>query len=225
VLSFAYLQLESSVAGFGLASLDREAQLAFAITAVAFSVLLIFLFGVGWSWRETLLAVAIAFVIALAVFSVNASWVLNFQAEGQEARGLWRRQVSTAHLPLLQDTLADLSEWEVGRAGGMEIEVQGRAPAELAWALRDHKLASDLTSGQAPPVILAPESTQPELPAEYMGQAFALFESWGWQGILPPNILGWLLDRSAPVQYERWILFVRSDVAQLGQLPLPQGSE
>jgi hypothetical protein len=225
VLSFAYLQLESSAAGFGLASLDREAQLAFAISALAFSALLIVLFGVGWSWPETLLALAVTLLVSLGGLSVNAAWKLNFNPAEPRANELWRRQVSTAHLPLLEDTLADLARWYVGRDDRLPVEVKGPISAPLVWALRDHQPAIDAETLASPPVVIAPETASVELPTDYLGQAFAIGESWGWQGVFPPEPLRWLLDRQAPVHEERWILFVRTDVAELGGQTEINGSE
>ncbi len=223
VLSFAYLMLESSVAGFGLASLDKQGQLAFAVTALAFALMLILLFGIGWSWRETLLALAISAVLCFGMLSFASAWSLNFTEAVTEGRELWRRRVTTLHMPLLENTLADIAKWEVGRADGLDLEVQGQAPASLAWALRPHQPAEVGGAGVAPPVILAPETASPRLPADYLGQAFAISENWGWQRGLPPNLLSWLLDRQAPVEVERWILYVRTDVAELGLTPaLPE---
>jgi hypothetical protein len=220
VFSFSYLQLEASAAGFGLASLDREAQLAFSVTAMVFAGLLILLFGLGWSWPETLLALALALVVSLAGLSIASAWRLNFGSDVPAGRELWRQQVTTEHLPLLEETLAEISKWSVGREAGLEVQVQGQASPALAWGLREHQKAVDPLGDSPPPVILAPEQASPELPADYLGQAFALSKTWGWQAALPPRLLGWWLDRQAPVQAERWILYVRTDVAELGE-PAP----
>lgn len=225
VLSFAYLQLESSVAGFGLASLDRGAQLAFALSALAFSGLLILLFGIGWSWSETLIALAIALFVSLGALSINAAWSLNFKPGEPRATELWRKQVSTAHLQLLEDTLADIAKWYVGRADRLPVQVQGKISAPLAWALREQRAASSDQTLESPPVVLSAETSSVELPAEYLGQAFAISETWGWQGILPPEPLRWWLDRQSPVHEARWILFVRTDVAELGGQTEISGTE
>ena len=225
IFSYAFLQLEASLAGFGLASLDREAQLVFALSALGFALLLVLLFGVGWSWRETLLALAASATVVLAMLSVSSSWRLNYTRQAVETSELWRREVTTLQLPLLEETLSEIAKTVVGRTGGMPIEVIGDPTASLAWGLREHKPASQALMGEdapaveAPPVIIARETVQPSLPADYLGQAYAIKGHWGWPAGVPTNPLQWLMDRQGPLELERWILYVRTDVAAFGTQP------
>jgi hypothetical protein len=55
---------------------------------------------------------------------------------------------------------------------------------------------------------------------DYMGQGMALKERRGWDGSLPPNLLRWFVLRSAPTELERWVLWVRMDIATLGDVGL-----
>lgn len=216
LLLFAYFQLEAAEAGLGLATLDSGGRVGFAAAGVLFLVAVLGLFGVGWSWRETGMAFALAMAAALSLASTSFAWRLTLDRTAASGRELWRPAASTQSLDLLAETLEAVAVAEVGREGGLRIEVRGQAPANLAWALREHRPAAPVAQAGPPPVILAPEDREPGLPADYLGQAFGVTEYWNWLGALPPDLLAWWLDRQAPTARERWVMFVRTDVAILG---------
>ncbi|MCK4693300.1 MAG: hypothetical protein KAT23_06695, partial [Anaerolineales bacterium] len=70
----------------------------------------------------------------------------------------------------------------------------------------------------APAFVTREGEEMPALSAEYTGQGLKIGERWGWDGVLPPDILTWWVLRQASTQPERWILFVRLDIASLGEI-------
>ena len=101
--------------------------------------------------------------------------------------------------------------------------MQSEVIPALAWALRGYNRAGGEFNSLAdpPPAVLALESNSAiNLLTDYMGQGMALKDRRGWDGSLPPNLLQWLVLRSAPTELERWILWVRMDIATLGDVGL-----
>jgi hypothetical protein len=223
VLVFAFFQWRASNAGFGLASLERQAQLGFAISAVGFCVALVLLFGFGWSWRETGVAASIVSALGLAAITVSAGWGLTFGQVDRRVE-LWRRETSTANLGLLEDNLDAFGDALVGRQGGLQIATEGPVPANLAWVLRAQRPAPVGVDAEPPPVVIAPASAeQPGLPADYLGQKFGIGQTWDWVGSLPPDFDLWLANRRAPTRMDSWVLYVRTDAAGLEDLLLGDG--
>jgi len=226
VSTFAYFQLEAATAGFGLATMDRQILLGYGLAALGFSVVLVFLFGLGWSWRETLLAVELAAIVSLLGLNVSAAAGLELEQANVE---LWRPRRSTANLRLLESSITATANAYQGASIGLPVEVRGDASPEIAWALRHQRLAASSAEAARPPVVLAPESSQPPaLPADYLGQGFATVEGWAVAGQLPDDLVTWWLDRRGASLQVRWIMYVRMDVATLGEAPAvgePEGGE
>lgn len=219
--TFSYFQFQASMAGFGLASLDKVSQLYFALASMGFAGALVFLFGIGWSWKETSLAAQAALLVALTTLSLSASRSLSFPRPNSRSVEIWRQESTSPNVRLLERTLTELARTEVGREAGLPIEVRGDTEPVLAWSLRQHQPASSDPSAGPPPVILVPEAlAETPLPDEYLGQAFGLIERHGWSGALPPEFFAWWLDRRSPTTAERWILYVRSDVVALDEPPV-----
>lgn len=216
--AFAYLMLEQLGTGVGLVQLAAPEQTLFGLAALTFLVALLFLFGFGWSWMETSLAVGTFAIMASAVLTLSAAWRLTHEAS-IGARELWRQQASTLNMRVLRKSLDGISSAHVGREAGIQVGMNVGPPPALAWALRDYEPAVVGTGedAEAPPVILVPEGDEVPLPADYLGQGFGLFEFQAWSGALPPSLFEWWLDRRAPTEVARWILYVRTDVAGLGE--------
>lgn len=216
--AFTYLQLEQIGTGVGLVQLPAPEQTLFGLAALTFLVALLFLFGFGWSWRETGLAAGTFVLMASAALTLSAARRLTHESD-IGARELWRRQASTPNLLVLQRSLDGISNAHVGREAGIEVGMSVPPPPALAWALRDYEPAQVGTGEEAvaPPVILAPEGDESPLPADYLGQGFGLTEFKAWSGPLPPSLLEWWLDRRAPTEIAHWVLYVRTDVAGVGE--------
>jgi hypothetical protein len=215
VFVFAGFSWQAAKSGLGLGAQDYAVQLGFVLSAVGFSVALVLLFGIGWSWRETGLAAAAVVAIVLAAATLSAGWGLTLGQSDQRV-DLWRPQTSTASLPLLDETVQSIADAHVGRAGGLQVGATEPLPANLAWVLRRQQPASLGAQLDPPPVVLAPAAAvEPALPADYLGQAFGITRTWDWVGALPPSWARWLSARRAPTNLESWVLYVRTDVAGL----------
>ena len=189
-----------------------------ALIIMAISLLLFF--GLGWSWAVVADALGITATLVLAAFTLSAAWRLNFEASTFGARELWRPEVTTSGMRLLTSTLDYASLAYAGRTDAIAVEVQSEISPALAWALRGYNQAGGEYNEQVDPspAILAEASTSTTgLLADYMGQGFALKEMRDWEGSLPPNLLPYLVFRSAPTKLEHWILWVRMDIATLGE--------
>jgi hypothetical protein len=215
--AFAFLQirvaLQGRFAGLEFAGLSMEFLLP--TLAVLLAVALSILFGMGWSWREALVSVALSGAVFAAVLSVSALTRLSFGESAAGAQELWRPQVSTEGIPLMLQTLELASEAETGFGDAVSVQVMDQIPGALAWALRDYgRPSSDqLLVGHAPVAALTPATALPESMGEaYIGQTLAVSERWGWDGVLPPEVSRWLVLGDAPVVQDRWILMVRADV-------------
>jgi hypothetical protein len=60
----------------------------------------------------------------------------------------------------------------------------------------------------------------PSFAADYLGQSITLIETPAYDGLLPPELLGWWWRRRLPVEDSSWLLFVRADVATQGETEL-----
>jgi hypothetical protein len=190
---------------------------------IIMAVSLLLFFGLGWSWGVVADTLGIAATLVLAAITLSAAWRLNFTPLATSARELWRPEVTTNGMRLLTDTLDNASLAYAGRTDEIAVEVQSEVNPALAWALRDYNQAGGEFNSLAEPsqAVLALElNSGTNLLADYMGQGMALKERRDWEGSLPPNLLQWFVLRSAPTELERWILWVRMDIATLGDVGL-----
>ncbi|NOR89689.1 MAG: hypothetical protein GQ524_05490 [Anaerolineales bacterium] len=167
--------------------------------------------------------IGITATLVLAAITLSAAWRLNFTPLATSARELWRPEVTTNGMRLLTDTLDNASLAYAGRTDEISVEVQSEVNPALAWALRGYNRAGGEFNPLAdpPPAILALESNSAiNMLTDYMGQGMALKERRGWDGSLPPDLLRWFVLRSAPTELERWVLWVRMDIATLGDVGL-----
>jgi hypothetical protein len=222
LLSFSYLQFRSYVGNpdslqvlFGVPTL-----LALGTMGLGLVVIAVLLLGFGWSSALAARVAGLAGMIALAGFGMSAGAGLNRgEPTGSE---IARPQVGTQGLLTLRESLAILSEAELGRSEALPVQVGDEPTPSLAWALRGYPRFRGLDPDGEPPVILVKED-QP-FPGEYLGQSLTIGESRGWNGWLPPDPLAWLLTRNAPALQERWVMLVRQDVAGVDELVLSEDS-
>ena len=190
---------------------------------IIMAVSLLLFFGLGWSWDVVADALGIAASLVLAAITLSAAWRLNFGALTTGAKELWRPEVTTNGMRLLTDSLDNASLAYAGRTDEIAVEVQSEVNPALAWALRGYNRAGgeiNLLVDPSPAVLALESNSATSLLSDYMGQGMALKEERGWDGSLPPNLLRWLVLRSAPTEFERWILWVRMDIATLGDVGL-----
>jgi hypothetical protein len=193
--------------------------LTLASVAILLTLVVSFLFSLGWSGRAARLGLALSAAGVLLASGVSAGWGL-IQLRPNNPVELWwsAPDVVADDLHHLMETLSNVSNYSVGNEHDVEVTVQAPRDGALAWALRDFphaRFVDNLDAGINSPVVIAPEAqTNPTLGSGYVGQGFPLRESPSFD-LSWPEWLGWLAFRRAPVQAEHVILWVRQDVQQL----------
>jgi len=220
----AGLSVISYLQGFQLSRLGSSVSILYfifgALVLMAASLMLIF--GMEWSWFVALDAVALAAAIVSSSIMLQAAWRLNFSKQDAGVRIVWNSSTVSPGMPLMLATLENASLAVSGFPHEINVQVSGEIPPSMAWGLRQFPRESgEFVPGRgAPAALLTPES-QPEvqLLAEYFGQAFELTALPGWEGSLPPEIVRWWVLNEAPADPQRWILWIRADIASLEDQP------
>lgn len=214
---FAFLQirigLQGRFAGLEFAGLSMEFLMP--TLALLLALALGVLFSMGWSPRDALLSAALSGVVLSSALSLSALSRLSYGESAAGAEELWRPRASTKGILLMLETIELVSEAETGFGAAVSVQATDQVPPALVWALRDYGRPSpdELMAGLAPSVVLAPETALPaEMGQEYIGQTLAVRERWGWEGLVPPEVLRWLVLGDAPTVQDRWVLMVRADV-------------
>lgn len=218
LVAFIYLQVVAYAIGLGpeLAILDPRLRLGIIVVAGLIGVVLLVLFGTGWSWAAAGQTVGVVAFGALLALSSSSVFRMNYTTKAAEGAQLWQPRVTTVGLRELTSTLDFLSKSYRDDPGGLTLEIAGSAPPSLIWALRDFGRAPVVPSSPAPPVVLAPDGSEPNLRADYYGQKLEIAETNDWEGALPPDVLSWWIFHRAPVKSDNWLLLVRADVATQG---------
>lgn len=224
--AFVELQLVAYASGLGVefAVLDPSLRLGIIFVAVLIGVVLVVLFGTGWSWSASGTAVGVAMFGVLSAISIASLVRLNFADAAAEGGQMWEPRVPALGLHELAFSLDFLNRAYRDDPGGLTVTIQGSAPPSLAWTVRDFQEELVSATEQAPPVVLAPSDAEPSLRADYLGQKLAVAELNDWDGALPPDVLSWLVLHRAPVKFDDWVMLVRADIATQGGLTA-QGSE
>jgi hypothetical protein len=203
--------VEQISVGLGSPTLLRMALLSGILILGA---LLVALVGLGWSWRSSQLGLVWGLCAALLVYSISILWGAS-QLRANNPSELWAIAPSTEQAGLMLSTLSDLSARNTGFSQFGEIISIIDIPS-MRWVLRNlpnARFATNIPPDQMPQMVISAADIQsPELAASYRGQDFAWWATAGWEGILPPNLIEWLTFRSAPINYGKIILWVRSDL-------------
>lgn len=213
--------------------------LVLALIALVAAVLVTSLFAVGWSARAAALGATLVGAFALLASTVNAGWGLT-QTRAAEPVELWWTRPAALDVNRLVERLETTSNFAVGQEHEIEIVVNLQ-PAEpgrsaeaalaeaqtgaLAWALRDFvnvRFVSGLDARVNAPVVITDAGEQdPTLGSAYVGQAFTLYRLWRPENLLEGEQLRWLLNRTAPTESQRIVLWVRQDIQQLQTVQSP----
>jgi hypothetical protein len=220
--SSAGVSLVSYLEGYQLSRLGSSPPLMFilfgALLLMAGS--LIFIFGMEWSWKVVLISTAISVFGITFSLMVQACWRLNYRLPAGGARLAWSPTQATDQVALLSETLTEASLFETGMTGSIALQVESDLPPSLAWYLSDYARAGgEFTAGKTPPVtMLTPAAqTQVLLLGEYYGQTFALRTIPGPEPLLPASVVRWWVLDEGQRLTESWTLWVRADVAGLGE--------
>lgn len=223
LVTFAYLQLAGYARGIGRGpAYDPTLGLGLAIGAIILALVVMVLFGLGWSWKLAFGSVQVVVGLAALAASVSALFGLNFGDRAATSRELWRVEAATAESRSLAVTARGVSTGQTGSPDALPLRLEAQASPVLAWTLRSFPLdaAADARANDLPRIILRPKASPgADQAAEYIGQTFSLAERKAWSGILPSGLLAYLVRREAPAAPEQWLLLVRADVASFGELP------
>ncbi len=223
IIGIAYLFFRGFAAGFGptFATLDPSMSLVIALAVFALAVLVLILFGLGWSWSLVIDAGGAVLALVLFTIMLAAAWRLNFSPWTATSQLLWNSEATTKGVDLVVETLEHISIKEVGRRDSLPIEFRSPVIPTLAWALRDFDTPSDDVPANIdpPPAVMVLENEGMSVSgANYIGQGFTVVERPAWEGVLPPDVVGWWFLRNAPSQPETWLVLIRADLAYLGAL-------
>jgi hypothetical protein len=213
--------------------------LVFVLIALVAAVLVTYLFAVGWSGRAAALGATLVGAFALLASTINAGWGLA-QTRAAEPVELWRARPTAWDVNRLVESLKTVSNFAVGQEREIEvvINLQPDEPGEsaeaalaeaqtgaLAWALRDFvnvRFVSGLDARVNAPVVITDAGEQdPTLGSAYVGQAFTLYRLWRPDNLLEGEQIRWLLNRAAPTESRRVVLWVRQDIQQLQTVQTP----
>lgn len=203
-------------------------QLALVLGIAALAALTTLLVSLGWSWEASRYGLAWGLSATLSLYTLSAMWGAAHLRPHQPVE-LWSASSGGLQQELFQQTLHDLSSWNVRMPGYLQIYSTVNAPS-LRWALRNQAnahFAAQLPAGERPDIVIT-AAEAPQLAAAYRGQDFVWWLQPAWTGALPPDLFGWLTFRQAPTENVKLILWARSDLFPGGSAltpGLPTGSE
>jgi hypothetical protein len=184
------------------------------------------LIGLGWSRETALNGLVWGFCLGLGVFSISTAWKM-VAMDATRVQEWWYPQPSTVQEKLLQTTIGDISEWHTGRRDDIEILVTEDLPS-FRWSLRQFpnvRYGGQFSSAELPALVITPQEIEPRLAATYRGTDFLWSDKPVWSGVLPADVLLWLVSRESPTQSDQVILWARNDLFLDGVLRLPEEVE
>jgi len=187
---------------------------------------------VGWLvWatgdhRRLLAGVASGGSALLVVYTLSVGWQMNL-ARPDHPGEAYRRDAAGPGLLTLRRDLRQISARTTGEAGAPALQVLGPAPSALRWALRDQH---NVTYGDQPTaagLVLAPLKTQPPATGAFVGSSREIIVRASLNGVvcasLPQggfdcsSLARWLAFREVRgLQTERWVIWLRDDIARRG---------
>ena len=211
-----WITLESSLLTAGTNINLLGLRLIILLGIIAMGVLTTILVTWGWSWQVSRAGLTWGLIAILLVYTVSMLWGAN-QLRSHLPQELWFPPPATGQAKLLVRTIDDLSNWNAGFPGDIDILSTYDLPS-IRWILRDYhqtRFLTDLPPGEQPSIIIGKATDDnPTLQAAYRGQDFAWSISPDWKGALPAQILRWFTSREAPLKTELLTLWARSDLFQ-----------
>jgi hypothetical protein len=175
------------------------------------------LVGLGWSWEASRAGLVWGLCAGLGLYGISVMWSASFRSE-PDRLDLWQPAPITRNADLLLKTVEDLSEWNTGLTGAIDLTLAAEAPS-LRWALRNYPGMTIIMEEQlaslpgAPAIVIARQTAAvPGLAEAYRGQDFAWWVYPGWEGAIPSDFQRWLTTRQAPLRQDQVLLWARSDL-------------
>jgi hypothetical protein len=186
-----------------------------------------------WGQRTAWRSVGLSVLIAGAAWAAGQSASLAFVRHSSPYEPLNVSPVQPG-LDRLVRTAEEISKLDTGTAHDAPLVVQADQNSVMAWAFRRFAAASFVPAADptvsAVMVVTPFDDTDPALGSRYVGQDFVVVREWLPRGLSLPQVLSWLIYRTAPTQpvETRAILWVREDIYRLvpagGDLGLLSGA-
>jgi hypothetical protein len=190
---------------------DYQFYLLRIVGSVLMMLVVAILIAWGWSFEAAAGGLVWGWIAVLLVFTVSSA--INAGGLGRRPDAeMWHRSPYVDQADLLLLTATNISQWNTRAQDALDLIVIDTPSSSLHWAVRDYRnarIATGLSPGTNPSMIVTPEQDQPALAASYTGQSFVWYRSPIWDGV---NLLRWRAVRAAPVYETNVILWVRSDL-------------
>jgi hypothetical protein len=172
------------------------------------------LVSLGWTSEVGQKGLAWGLCTAIVLYSFSVLSGASYLRQNDPVE-LWGPPPGSGQNRLFEQTLEGISRQLTGFKNAADI-VATPDSESLRWTLRNYpqsRIMNDLPSGDLPSIVITPaEQEFPALSAAYTGQDFIWWTWRGWTGSVPPNPVRWLNYREAPVQSQKIILWIRSDL-------------
>jgi hypothetical protein len=193
---------------------EMQLRLATFGGAVILLVCSMLLITWGWSGHEMLKGFSQGLAAFLLIIMISNS-IHSTGLSGKPAEEMWLMNGSLQSEDLLVKTVNDISEWRIGRTGGLEVVVVNFPSKALDWALRkldSVQFVQTLPPQTNPAMVITHGRQEISLTSAYRGQSLGWTENTTWMLLDPKGWLKWLAYREAPTETDSLILWVRSDL-------------
>jgi len=222
VLVFIILNL-TGIAGNAVDSLQNRA----IIIIGAMFLLLASSFLLLWGWNIGVVRQgAVWGAVVVLVFYMISMTVAAAGLWPRPTAELWQRGGTIAQADLVNQTLNELSEYNTGFHKNLDISVAGIQSPALEWMLRGYPQVhfdNQLQVGTKSAIVITTQQQEPALASSYRGEGFSWQRTTQWQFAQPADFMGWLFYHRANFQYERIILWARTDLFPGEAIPAVQG--
>ena len=202
---------------------DQQAvfwQWGIIVASMIVGLLSVSLFTAERSWQEGKQGLIMGVVTALVLYMMSGS-VSTAYIRADDPRSFWYPDPGTAQLPLLMETIQEMSVYQTGREDSIRITVYNNT-SSLKWAFRNYPRVQFETyikdSELAPLLITDSEVETSQFSNQYLGQDFVLHTYPGWQGVLPSDWKKWVAFREGQLVEDPILLWVKRDVYLGGDL-------
>jgi hypothetical protein len=183
------------------------------ISVLLLLVVSVVMIALGWSLRTARLGSVWGLAVALGIYLLGVSWGATGlrTPDGWE---LWWSDARPVQARLLLTTVADLSDWSMGEPNAQPVTLLSVESPALQWLLRDRAVQTltALDPGQAPPIVISPQTEELGLEIPYRGQDFIWRGAPSWGILTGYDWMRWSVFRKLPNDSEIVIVWVRSDL-------------
>jgi hypothetical protein len=213
LMSLFWLTL-SAISKLSVTDVSLDLRLLVPVGVLVLIGLSAALVSLGWTSEVGQKGLAWGLCTALVIYSFSVLSGASYLRQNNPVE-LWGSQPGSGQNRLFEQTLEGISRQLTGFKYAADI-VATPDSATLRWTLRNYsqsRIMNDLPPGELPSIVITPaEQEFPALSAAYTGQDFTWWTWRGWPGRVPANPVRWLNYREAPVQIQKIILWVRSDL-------------